>query len=150
LGRVAGVVAGAIGVAMSMAASVALAQPKAAQQQTAKITPFDVCKGLTGADAAGKIAGCTEALKDGKLAPIDQASAYLNRGMAESGPGSDVRSKADFRAAIRIYNELILGSPMNPYYYLQRGTAYQTIGGQTAPSSTSATPSGSLPARPTL
>ena len=48
--------------------------------------------------------------------------------MAESGPGSDTRSKADFRSAIRIYNELILGSPMNPYYYLQRGSAYQTIG----------------------
>ena len=48
--------------------------------------------------------------------------------MAESGPGSDARSKDDYRSAIRIFNELILGSPMNPYYYMQRGAVYQTIG----------------------
>src|SRR5512139_367392 len=106
LGRVARLVAGAVGVAMGVAAPAALAQTKPAQQQAkpaqpaAKIAPFDVCKGLTGANAPEKIAGCTEALKDGKLAPIDQAQAYLNRGMAESGPGSDARSKADFRSAI--------------------------------------------------
>ena len=51
----------------------------------------------------------------------DQALAYLNRGLSESGPGSEARSKDDYKAAIRIFNELILGSPINPYYYTQRG-----------------------------
>ena len=58
----------------------------------------------------------------------DQALAYLNRGLSESGPGSEARSKDDYKAAIRIFNELILGSPMQPYYYTQRGVIYQTIG----------------------
>jgi len=134
LGRVASIVACAvaIGVGDGIAVS-ALAQPKPAPPQTkpgepAKPTPFDVCKGLTGADAPTKVEACTEAIKDGKLAPSDQALAYLNRGLSESGPGSETRSKDDYKAALRIFNDLIVGSPMNPYYYTQRGVIYQTIG----------------------
>ena len=109
------------------APSMAQQTPRQPQpQQQAK--PFDVCKGMTGADAPTKLAACTVAIKDGKLAPNDLALAYLNRGLSESGPGSDARSKDDYKAAIRIYNELILASPMNPYYYTQRGVIYQTIG----------------------
>ncbi len=101
-------------------------QPQA--QQQAKPRPFDVCKGLTGAHAPTKVEACTEAIKDGKLPPADLALAYLNRGLSETGPGSDARSKEDYKAALRIYNDLILGSPLNPYYYVQRGMIYQTIG----------------------
>jgi tetratricopeptide (TPR) repeat protein len=103
-------------------------QPQARPAEPAKPKPFDVCTGLTGANAPTKVAACTEAIKDGKLAPGDLALAYLNRGLAESGPGSDARSKDDYKAAIRIYNELIVGSPLNPHYYTQRGVIYQTIG----------------------
>jgi len=103
-------------------------QPQQQQPQQAKPKPFDVCKGLTGANAPTKVEACTEAIKEGKLAAGDLALAYLNRGLSENGPGSDTRAKDDYKAAIRIYNDLILSSPMNPYYYVQRGVIYQTIG----------------------
>jgi tetratricopeptide (TPR) repeat protein len=140
LGRVARAVAcavaiGCVGVGVSAPAvgqpkpqAQPQAQPQARPGEPAKPKPFDVCKGLTGANAPTKVEACTEAIKDGKLAPSDQALAYLNRGLSESGPGSEARSKDDYKAAIRIFNELILGSPMNPYYYTQRGVIYQTIG----------------------
>src|SRR5918995_29167 len=117
-----------VGGAASAPASAQKNPPQAKPGEAAKPKPFDVCKGLTGGNAPTKVAACTEAIKDGKLAPQDQALAYLNRGLSESGPGSEARSKDDYKAAIRIFNELILGSPMNPYYYTQRGVIYQTIG----------------------
>ncbi len=105
------------------------AQPQAKKEVEApKAKPFDVCQGMTGATAAEKVTACTQAITEGKLAGGELAAAYLNRGLAESGEGSDARSKADYRAAIRIFNDLILGSPMQPYYYTQRGVIYQTIG----------------------
>ena len=117
-----------VGVAVSAPAIGQAKPPQAKPGEPAKPKPFDVCKGLTGGNAPTKVAACTEAIKDGKLAPQDQALAYLNRGLSESGPGSEARSKDDYKAAIRLFNELILGSPMNPYYYTQRGVIYQTIG----------------------
>ncbi|MBM3646681.1 MAG: hypothetical protein FJX11_02710 [Alphaproteobacteria bacterium] len=50
-------------------------QPQAKPGQPAAPTAFDVCKGLTGATAEQKVEACTEAIKDGKLAPGDQALA---------------------------------------------------------------------------
>src|SRR5918995_1696383 len=117
-----------VGGAASAPAAAKKNPPQAKPGEPAKPKPFDVCKGLTGGNAPTKVAACTEAIKDGKLAPQDQALAYLNRGLSESGPGSEARSKDDYKAAIRIFNELILGSPMQPYYYTQRGVIYQTIG----------------------
>ena len=75
----------------------AFAQP-ATQTQPGLPGPFDVCKGLTGADAPTKVAACTEAIKDGKLAPNDLALAHLNRGLSESGPGSEQRSTSRLAA----------------------------------------------------
>ncbi len=93
-------------------------QPQAtASASEAKPKPFDVCSGLTGANAPTKVAACTDAIKDGKLAAGDLALAYLNRGLSEKRAGQRrARAKDDYKAAIRIFNELILGSPMNPYY----------------------------------
>ena len=43
------------------------------------------------------------------LYPMDEHRTRLvTRGQSESGPGSDGRSKADYKAAIRILNELVL------------------------------------------
>src|SRR5258708_6905507 len=56
--------------------------------QPAKPKPFDVCKGLTGANAAQKVEACTEAIRDGNLAGGELSLAYLYRGQSESGPGS--------------------------------------------------------------
>ena len=120
-----------IGPAFAQGQGQAKPQPQTqAQPQPAKPAagpkPFDVCKGLTGANAAQKVVACTEAIKEGKLTAGDLASAYLNRGLSETGEGSDQRAKVDYRAAIRIFNDLILGSPLNATYYMQRGVIYQT------------------------
>ncbi len=56
------------------------------------------------------------------------ALAYLHRGLSESGPDGDKRSKADFRTAVRMYNDAIHAQPLNPYLYIQRGVVHQTIG----------------------
>lgn len=119
---------GAAGPALAQAKPPQGQPPAAKAAQPAAPKPFDVCKGLTGANAQQKVVACTEAIKDGNLAGGDLALAYLNRGQAESGEGSEARSKADYRSAIRIFNELILAQPLNPYYYMQRGVVYQTIG----------------------
>ena len=134
-----------LGVAMaalcSVGATTGLAQPKAAtqppgqqktQQQPAKKPgnppEADVCYGATGADAPTKVAACTEVIDKGLLSGGALALAYLHRGLSESGPDSDKRSKADFRTAVRMYNDAIMAQPLNPHLYIQRGVVHQTIG----------------------
>ena len=137
VGRIAlGVAACAASVSLlggSLAPAYAQAPAKPAQQPakpapSAQPSPADVCNGLTGADAAQKVIACTEAIKNGSLVGGPLALAYLNRGLSESGAGSPTRSKADFREAIRIFNDAINAQPTNPYLYTQRGVVYQTIG----------------------
>src|SRR4051794_35688459 len=97
LGKVARAVAcvvaiGCVGVGVSAPAvgqAKPQAQPQAKPGEPPKPKAFDVCKGLTGANAPIKVAACTEAINEHKLAPQDQALAYLHRGLSESGPGSD-------------------------------------------------------------
>src|SRR3990167_9348707 len=96
-------------------------QAPAKPAQQAKPSPVDICSGLTGADAAQKVIACTEAIKSESLVGGSLALAYLNRGLSESGAGSPARSKADFREAIRIFNDAINVAPTNPYLYIQRG-----------------------------
>ena len=64
LSRIAMVVACAVVVGVGAGSSPVLAQPKPVQP-AAKPKPFDVCKGLTGANAATKVEACTEAHKEG-------------------------------------------------------------------------------------
>ncbi|OYW97361.1 MAG: hypothetical protein B7Z15_23265, partial [Rhizobiales bacterium 32-66-8] len=88
----------------------------------------DVCYGVTGADAPAKVAACTVVIDKGLLRGGPLALAYLHRGLSMSGPDTDKRSKADFRTAIRMYNDAIMAQPLNPHLYMQRGVVYQTIG----------------------
>ena len=84
LGRVARalacvVVIGCVGIGVSAPAvgqaKPAQGQPQAKPGEPAKPKPFDVCKGLTWANAPTKVAACTEAINEHKLAPQDQALA---------------------------------------------------------------------------
>ncbi len=120
----------AVGLVFSNAAVVAQQKPQPQQPAAANKTPSpaDVCYGLTGADAPTKVAACSEAITKGALSGGALALAYLNRGLAESGPDSDKRSKADYRQAIKIFTDAITASPLNPQLYIQRGVVYQTIG----------------------
>ncbi|MGE4080922.1 MAG: tetratricopeptide repeat protein, partial [Reyranella sp.] len=102
--------------------------PAPAQQPNPKDQSFDICTGLTGAKAARKVEACNEAIAQGGLSMPELAVAYLHRGLSESGPGSDTRSKADYRQSIRILSDLILTQPLNPYLYIQRGVVHQQIG----------------------
>ena len=88
----------------------------------------DVCQGLTGAPAPEKVTACTEAIQSGKLTGGELALVHLNRGLSESGKGSEARAKADYKSAIRIMTEAINGSPTNAFLYIQRGSIYQSIG----------------------
>ena len=87
-----------------------------------------VCNGLTGATAAEKVIACTNAIKSGKLTGGELALVYLNRGLSETGKGSDVRAKADYKSSVRILTDAIMAAPTNPYLYILRGSVYQTIG----------------------
>ncbi|MDP3239067.1 MAG: hypothetical protein Q8M69_01435, partial [Reyranella sp.] len=103
----------ALGALCFVGATNGLAQPKAATQPPAQQQPpqqsakkpghppeADVCYGTTGADAPTKVAACTEVIDKGLLSGGGLALAYLHRGLSESGPDSDKRSKADFRTAV--------------------------------------------------
>ncbi len=110
----------------------ALAQAKPKDEKPA-VEPqvqhyVDVCQGLTGAPAPEKVVACTEAIQSGKLTGGELALVYLNRGLSDDGKGSEARSKADYRSAIRIMTEAIGGSPTNAFLYIQRGSIYQSIG----------------------
>ena len=109
LGRIARAVAcvvaiGWVGVSVS---APAVGQPRPAQPQAkpgepAKPKPFDVCKGLTGANAPTKVAACTDAIKDGKLAPGDLALAYLNRGLSYEARGDNDAEVKDYRRVLAL------------------------------------------------
>ena len=111
---------------------VALGQGKPKEEKPgAEATHEDyavVCNGLTGATAAEKVIACTNAIKSGKLTGGELALAYLNRGLSESGKGSDVRAKADYKSSVRILTDAIMAAPTNPYLYILRGSVYQSIG----------------------
>jgi tetratricopeptide (TPR) repeat protein len=105
------------------------AAQKQVNQNTGKEpTQADICYGMTGANAPAKIAACTKAIDEEGLTAGALALAYLNRGLAESGPGSEQRSRTDFRNAIKVFTEAITTSPLNAQLYIQRGVVYQTIG----------------------
>ena len=131
-----GVVACAAGLVLGAVPTMAQQKPPqpAAQQKppqpaaVAEPSPTDVCYGLTGADAATKVNACSDAIAKGTLNGGALALAYLNRGLSESGPDSDKRSKADYRQAIKIFNDAIVASPLNPQLYIHRGIVHQTIG----------------------
>ena len=103
-------------------------RPPAAAKKPAEPPEADVCYGVTGADAPTKVAACTEAINKGLLTGGPLALAYLHRGMSATGPDADKRSRADFRTAIRMYNDAIMAQPLNPHLYMQRGVVHQTIG----------------------
>lgn len=80
LGRVARAVAcvvaiGCVGVGVSAPAvgQAKQAQPQAKPGEPAKPKPFDVCKGLTGANAPTKVAACTEAINLCRPPRVQQA-----------------------------------------------------------------------------
>ncbi|MEO8669437.1 MAG: tetratricopeptide repeat protein, partial [Bauldia sp.] len=124
----------AVAVAFGLAGAwgIAFAQQKPKDDKPAATPTFqqyaDICQGFTGATAPEKVIACTEAIKTGKLTGGELALVYLNRGLSDEGKGSDVRSKADYKAALRLMTDAINGAPTNAYLYIQRGSIYQSIG----------------------
>lgn len=78
---------------------------------TAAGSPSQDCNDGTGIVA---IRGCTTLIQSGKLAPVDQATALLNRAIAYAGDG-------DIENALKDLDAAITQSPEDPLLYYNRG-----------------------------
>src|SRR5689334_8690733 len=90
---VGGGMAGPWGVALGQQKPKEAPKPKevAAQAELPVQQYVDICSGVTGVNASDKVTACTDAIKTGKLTGGELALVYLNRGLSDSGKGSDVR-----------------------------------------------------------
>jgi tetratricopeptide (TPR) repeat protein len=117
----------ALSIALCFAALSGHAQP------TASPTPAhqpaaEACYAGYGLGSAEKVKTCSEAIDSGALKGLALGLAYFNRGRALSNSGDTTGAEADYKRALKQYNDVIRVSQPNAQILYQRGLIYHTMG----------------------
>src|SRR5438477_3929649 len=109
-------------------AAPAVAQPKAGPATTLVPVAADACYAGYGLKPAEKIKICSDVIDSGSVKGLGLGLSYFNRGQALANSGDPKAAMADYRLALRQYNDVIRASAPNAQIVFQRGLIYHIMG----------------------